>query len=1080
MDAARWARVQATFDELIELEPNERAVHLAQLQETDPQLGRWVEALLSGDAHADRRLQRVESAFAMDGGAGSSGPASARGTPTGFDPIGLSGCTVSHFRVLEVLGAGGMGVVYRAEDVRLGRLVALKFLLPQYSLDPQAKARFLREAQAAARLDHANLCTVHEAGESEQGHLFLAMSYYAGETLKARLARSGPMPLEQAVEITTQVARGLAYAHDAGVVHRDLKPANLMLTPDGTARILDFGLAKARDFLTLTESGVGMGTLAYMSPEQMLGEHVDARTDLWSLGAVLVEMVTGRVPPRGGHPTAALLARDAESLGGLRPGASEAPASLLRVAEKLLREDPTERYQSAEELLADLAAVQRQPADPQVSPVMSPAERPAAVLSRSQRNAPPNDSEGRGIPPIAYVVIAVLVAVLGVGSFWLWKRERDRHWLAEEAIPRIEKYLDVADWESAYALARAAESRVPNSREIAEVWRRMSWRVTIRSEPAGAKVFRQAYGSPAGQWEQLGRAPLVNIRVPHGLSRLRLELEGYRPLMRALGGGHLNWEELTATNADMLLVGPETYRLDTDKTLPNGMVRVTGWRLPNRGDSLATRDFFLGRYEVTNAEYKAFVDAGGYRLPKLWDPIIVKGRALSWDEGIALFVDRTGRSGPSTWEGGDYPDGEGDFPVTGVSWYEAAAYARFVGRELPSAAHWQQALANSMFPWLLPPSNFSGKGPRRVTASQAMSQYGAFDMTGNVREWTLTAIGDERVILGGSWNDPYYIAGTSDTSAPPEDRSPGNGIRLAMTQDDPVIAARLRAPITARTTASPVVRQAPVSDAIYEAYSRVFDYDRGPLNVSVEGTDTTRVWIRERIRFDAGYGNERMLLHLYLPTVGAAPYQTVVYFPGWDTFWLDDIDEYFAKQIDFIVKSGRAVAFPIYRGIFERRTGNQRTRAEFGTAEYRDNAIFTAKDLRRTVDYLDTRRDIDRDAIAFFGYSWGGVNGPVALAQEPRIRVGVIQIGLLPQMAATPEVDPVNALPRVKVPLLMFSGEFDPMVPLENAQRYFELIGTPAANKRHVMAIGGHFIPRDLLIRETLAWLDRYLGRVNR
>jgi predicted esterase len=671
-----------------------------------------------------------------------------------------------------------------------------------------------------------------------------------------------------------------------------------------------------------------------------------------------------------------------------------------------------------------------------------------------------------------------LVAVLGATTFWFLKRERDRHWLVEEAIPRMEQQLGVADWESAFALALEVQARAPGSRELAEFWPRMSWRVTIRSEPAGAKVFRQAYARAGDRWEELGRTPLVDIRVPYGLSRLRLELDGYRPLLRALGGGHLNWEELTPADPDMLLVGPEPYKLDSDKTLPAGMVRVSEWRFADGRDTLAMRDFFLGRYEVTNAEYKAFVDAGGYRKPELWDPIVVKGRALRFEEAMARFVDRTGRTGPSTWEGGDYAEGEGDFPVSGVSWYEAAAYARFVRRELPTSHHWQQALANAMFPWLLPASNFAGKGPRRVSESRAMSQYGAFDMTGNVREWTSTAIGDERIILGGSWNDPYYIAGTNDTSAPAEDRSAGNGIRLAMMQDEPAIAARVRAPIPARTTTSPVVRQPPVADPIYAAYSRVFDYDRGPLNPSIDDVDTTRVWIRQRIQFNAGYGNERMLLHLYVPTTATPPYQTVVYWPGWDTFFLDDIDEYFAKQVDFIVKSGRAVAFPIYRGTLARRIGNQRARPKFGTAEYRDNAIYGVKDLRRTIDYLETRRDVNRDAIAFFGYSWGGVNGPVAMAQEPRVRVGVIQIGLLPPMEATPEVDPVNALPRVHVPVLLFSGEFDPMVPAENARRYFELIGTPPPRKHQVMAVGGHFIPRDLLIRETLAWLDTYLGRV--
>jgi pimeloyl-ACP methyl ester carboxylesterase len=223
-----------------------------------------------------------------------------------------------------------------------------------------------------------------------------------------------------------------------------------------------------------------------------------------------------------------------------------------------------------------------------------------------------------------------------------------------------------------------------------------------------------------------------------------------------------------------------------------------------------------------------------------------------------------------------------------------------------------------------------------------------------------------------------------------------------------------------------------------------------------------------------------MLLHLYLPSTGVAPYQTVVYWPGWDTFRLDDIDEYFAKQVDFIVKSGRAVAFPIYKGIFERRVGSGRARPDFNTTAYRDNAIDTVKDLRRTIDYLETRRDIDARALALFGYSWGGVNGPVALAQEPRLRVAVINIGLLPPMASIPEVDPVHALPRVRVPLLMLSGEFDALVPVANARRYFELVGTREPDKRHVIALGGHYVPRDLVIRETLDWLDRHLGLARR
>ncbi len=719
----------------------------------------------------------------------------------------------------------------------------------------------------------------------------------------------------------------------------------------------------------------------------------------------------------------------------------------------------------------------------QHEPTPASAEPSAAV------SAPPIAMEHAPRRLGTYVTAAAIGgAALATGLYWVLTRDTDARWLEREAVPRIEAFLDNANWESAYHLAKEAEARVPGTASLAELWRRIAWRVTITSEPAGATVLRQQYAdAPDTEWEVLGTTPLNDIRFPWGLSRLRFELAGHRTLDRAIGGGHLNWQELVAepppfveTMHDQLLVGPDkTFKLDTDETLPEGMVRVPGWPLDTSAGAVDLHDYFLGRYEVTNTEYKAFVDAGGYQREAYWDPIVANGRTLPWQEGMRLFVDRTGRAGPSSWEASDYANGEGGLPVSGVSWYEATAYARFAGAELPTAHHWQHALANSTFLWLLPASNFGGKGPRPVTEGHAMSHVGAYDMAGNVREWTASAIGEQRVILGGSWNDPYYIAGVADSSASPLDRSAGNGLRVAITRDDPTTTEQVRAPLTSRTTASPELQRQPVSDDVYAAYSRAFHYDSTPLGAVVAGRDNTHVWVRERIRLDAAYGAEQMLLHLYLPTTGAPPYQTVVYWPGWDTFGLDDVDEYFAKQLDFVLKSGRAVAFPVYKGIFERRVGNMRVRPEFDTAAYRDNTIDTVKDMRRAIDYLETRGDIDHKALAFFGYSWGGVNGPTALAQEPRFRAAVIDIGLLPPMASIPEVDPVNALPHVHIPVLMLSGEFDAMVPVANARRYFELLGTPAADKRHVIAVGGHFIPRAVVIRETIDWLDQQLGAVH-
>ncbi|HEX9310688.1 MAG TPA: serine/threonine-protein kinase, partial [Gemmatimonadaceae bacterium] len=341
MNAQRWAEIQTSFDQLVELDPGERASHLATLVISNPELHRALQSLLKADAGASAELAPIEAALAP---------------PPDLqpDPLGLTGRTISHFELRETLGAGGMGVVYRADDTRLGRVVALKFLLPHYNLDASAKARFLREARAAAALDHPNLCTIHEVGTSDEGWLFLAMALYHGETLRARLTRDGSIPVREALEIARQIAEGLQAAHAAGIVHRDLKPGNVMLLPDGTVRILDFGLAKARD-QSRSEAGVRFGTVSYMSPEQVRGVNVDARADLWALGVVLYEMLTGRKPFGGDEEVAiahAILHDEPELLSTHKHDVSPALEDLVL---RLLQKDPAERYDGATELLRDLA-----------------------------------------------------------------------------------------------------------------------------------------------------------------------------------------------------------------------------------------------------------------------------------------------------------------------------------------------------------------------------------------------------------------------------------------------------------------------------------------------------------------------------------------------------------------------------------------------------------------------------------------------------------------------------------------------------------------------------------------------------
>ncbi|MEO8194917.1 MAG: serine/threonine-protein kinase [Gemmatimonadales bacterium] len=343
-DRALWKQARPLFDELVELDTDARNARLEQIGEQNSDLRKAVDRLLLADLG-----EEIDSALDFT-------PAAPATATNSRDPLGIIGKNVSHFSVRDYLAAGGMGVVYTAADLQLGRTVALKFPLPHQQMDKLVKERFINEARSAASLDHPNLCTVHEVAESEHG-VFLAMPLYPGETLKERIAREGALPPNDALAIVQQITTGLATAHAAGIVHRDLKPGNVMLLPDGTVKVLDFGLAKIRD-ISLTMSHTTIGTIGYVSPEQVRGGRVDARADLWSIGVMLYEMLTGNLPFRGEHELSIL--HNILHTDPALPSDSNKNLSLKfdELIGALLQKDPAARYPSADALLADINALQ--------------------------------------------------------------------------------------------------------------------------------------------------------------------------------------------------------------------------------------------------------------------------------------------------------------------------------------------------------------------------------------------------------------------------------------------------------------------------------------------------------------------------------------------------------------------------------------------------------------------------------------------------------------------------------------------------------------------------------------------------
>ena len=341
MTPERWRQIDDIFNQAADRPSAERLPFLDRACAGDLELRQEVESLLAQQAHGVGFLAELLSDATHEA-----------------HRQNLIGQRIGAYRLSSVIGEGGMGVVYKAHDSRLNRTVALKFLNPHLNLDSAAKERFLLEAQAAAALEHSNICTIHEIGETSEGQLFIAMAWYDGETLNEKVRR-GPLLVQEAVDIALQMAQGLEHAHVAGIVHRDIKPANVMVTRDGLVKLLDFGVAKVTG-IDLTQGRVVPGTPAYMSPEQVLGRAVDRRSDLWSLGAVLYEMFTGQ-PPFRGDVQAVLLSitgRDPAPLASCRSGV---PFELERIVSKALAREPQDRYASAQEAGAGPQGSERPP-----------------------------------------------------------------------------------------------------------------------------------------------------------------------------------------------------------------------------------------------------------------------------------------------------------------------------------------------------------------------------------------------------------------------------------------------------------------------------------------------------------------------------------------------------------------------------------------------------------------------------------------------------------------------------------------------------------------------------------------------
>jgi serine/threonine protein kinase/dienelactone hydrolase len=1020
MTPERWREIERLYHSACE-------GGIAVLSGIDPELRREVEKLLAQDP----------SGKILDRPAGDLLAEMTLTEPVPEVAPDLAGHTISHYDILERLGAGGMGVVYKAFDTKLNRLVALKFLPHQLRHDPDLKRRLTEEARAASALDHPNIVVIYEIGEAD-GELFISMAFHEGATLRARI--DGPLPVEEALRIARQVASGLAKAHQHGIVHRDIKPSNIVVAEDGIVRIIDFGLAKSIDTAATLEGGT-RGTPLYMSPEQASGKPVDFRTDIWSLGVVLYEMLAGAPPFRGGTVLELMRAVVQDRSAPLREVRPGLPAEVESIVSRALQKDPAKRYQSAAEMGIDVSAVL---AALEGSPAARTRWRPLYMI------------------PVAVLLVAV------AGSTWLYQRSQKRLWAREQAIPEIIRLKDQQKPLAAYLLLHEVEKALPAAdSQLAQLREAVTHEASVRSSPSGASVAIKDYLSPGDAWFPLGTTPLDKTRIPSGYLRWQVSKAGLpvyegAPVMNGMHGYFRQLE----------------FLLEGGAKAPEGMVFVPAakyqdyiWSLGDFGP-YDLPAYYIDRFEVTNRQYQDFVDRGGYQKHEYWKHKFMRdGRELSWERAMDLLRDSTGRPGPSTWKAGHYPEGQADYPVGGVSWYEAAAYAEFAGKSLPVIAQWFRAAPSSVARHVIAMSNFS-LSPAPVGKYQGLGPWGTYDMAGNVAEWCWNESGGgARYLLGGAFDTAtaeYFEPG----GVPPFHRGPNAGFRCVRNTaalPKEVLAER-------RQTIQDFSKAKPASDDVFRIYKTLYLYDRTPLNAKIEAvTQDSAGWRKEKVVIDAAYGKERMAVYLFLPARVRPPYETVVFYPTARAIDIPSSDSLADMHyIDFVIQSGRAVVYPIYKGTYERSAPPPAP----DTVAGRESLIQASKDLGRSIDYLETRADIDSKRIAFMGVSMGAALGVVLTGVEERLKAVIFLDGGFYYEKQLPGANQADFAPRIKAPTLLISGKFDWIFLGKDA--LLRLIGTPSANKKAVTFDTAHDVSeqRTDLVREVLAWLDQYLGKI--
>ncbi len=672
------------------------------------------------------------------------------------------------------------------------------------------------------------------------------------------------------------------------------------------------------------------------------------------------------------------------------------------------------------------------------------------------------------------IVLASFIGIILTFNFFAQKTRKDK--IYSEIIPEIKKLQNEAAeegfisdkyWKAALLIFRA-ENELSRDTNLVLLKSSITKTISILTEPAGADIYGKQYSDSDTSWFYFGKTPLYNAYIPRGASCLKIVKSGYKVKFDAFNVSD-------ESSYDTLF-----YKLLTEDEPVGNMTLIAGQHIKPSLNGISdlesqwVGDFLVDIHEVTNIEYMEFLENGGYRNPKFWiQQFLKEGKQLSWQEAMSFFTDQTGNYGPAGWSNGIYPTGEAYNPVSGISWYEAAAYAEFSSKSLPTIYHWSILFDRYLIPTEVKYSNIVNGLIAPVGTFKGISRYGLYDYIGNVREWIYNKNNKNNFIFGGGARDPEYYA-VQANSADPWHRDNLNGFRCIKYVNDSVKIKLEEAVNFQQIDRS---KDKPISDREFRLVTRMFEYNRTPIETKKETIEKLLSWEHKTITIASAYEGPDLEIHIYLPNNISPPFQSIILFPGINARNEPSLNiNNYPLYYEFLLRSGRAIVLPKYYNTYGR---GRNFGPPSNLSEFLEANVKRVKDLQRTIDYLEFSTNVfDTSKIAYFGLSWGSSHAPFILAIEKRIKLGILQAFGLNGSIDVPELYHVNYLPRVTVPMLLLSGKYDYDWSFEEQNMFFELLGTRNEDKRWVLHESVHGVPIIVSQKELINWLDKYFGPV--